>query len=216
MSRPHDMGGRTAGTIPDKDDATVFHKDWHARALALNLACGALGAWNIDASRFARERLKDYAGLSYYEKWMGGLADLLVGRNLLDAETLAAPPTVAAPLAARALRAKDVPAAMHARLPYSRSTGPAPRFQTGDQVRTLPAPLPGHCRLPAYAAGRSGKIVLCHGNHVFPDSNALFKGEAPQPLYTVEFSATELWGAGAEATGDQMRLDLWQAYLEPA
>ena len=79
MSRVHDMGGRFGdGAVNASDDAT-FAQDWHARALALTLAAGALGQWNIDISRHARERLspKDYTRFSYYEKWMGGLAELL-------------------------------------------------------------------------------------------------------------------------------------------
>lgn len=215
MTRAHDMGGRPAGNIPEKADAVVFHEDWHAKALALNLACGALGAWNIDASRFAREQLKDYAALSYYEKWMAGLANLLVERGLVSEAELAGK-VAQAPRSPKALHAADVPAAMRKALPYTRLDGPAPQFKTGDRVRTLPAPGPGHCRLPAYAAGRVGTIILGHGNHVLPNSNARFQGENPQPLYTVEFSASELWGERAEAAGDAMSLDLWQPYMRPA
>ena len=213
MIRAHDLGGRPAGPIPEKDDAVIFHTDWHAKSLALNLACGALGAWNIDASRFARERLKDYPTLSYYEKWMAGLANLLVERGLVTKAELSGDVTKS-PLSAKALRAADAPAAMRKVSPYTRPTGPAPLFQVGDRVRTLPAPEKGHCRLPAYAAGRLGTVVLSHGNHVFPDTNARFQGENPEPLYTVKFSVAELWGAQAEAPHDSVSLDLWQPYLE--
>ncbi len=37
----------------------------------------------------------------------------------------------------------------------------------------------------------------------------------PQPLYTVAFAAADLWGA-SERTGDEVCLDLWESYLEPA
>lgn len=214
MTRAHDLGGRDAGAIPEKEDAVIFHADWHAKALAMNLACGALGAWNIDASRFAREQLKDYATLSYYEKWMAALANLLVERGVLSEAELAGN-VARAPLSPKALRAAAVPAAMRKVIPYTRPDGPAPQFKTGDRVRTLPAPGPGHCRLPAYAAGRVGTIISSHGNHVLPNSNARFKGENPQPLYTVEFTATELWGNEAEAGDGTISLDLWQPYMRP-
>lgn len=214
MTRAHDLGGRAAGAIPEKDDAVVFHEPWHAKALALNLACGALGKWNIDASRFAREQLQEYAALSYYEKWMAGLANLLAERGVLSAAELAGEARNA-PLSPKALRAADVPAAMRKVIPYSRATGPAPQFQVGDRVRTLAAPGPGHCRLPAYAAGRVGTIVTSHGPHVLPNSNARFQGENPQPLYTVSFTAAALWGAEAEAPQDIISLDLWQPYMRP-
>ncbi len=45
----------------------------------------------------------------------------------------------------------------------------------------------GHTRLPEYAMGKKGRIILYHRAHVYPDSNAHFKGEAPEYLYTVEF-----------------------------
>jgi len=50
---------------------------------------------------------------------------------------------------------------------------------------------------------------------VFPDSNAHFRGEMPQSLYSVRFGARELWGAQA-AAADSVYLDLWEDYLEPA
>ncbi|AML52280.1 nitrile hydratase subunit beta [Falsihalocynthiibacter arcticus] len=226
MSRVHDMGGRFGdGPIPEKDDSEVFHTDWEARALALNLACGALGAWNIDASRHARECLtpKDYAGFTYYEKWLGGLTDILVDSDLLTMEDLDGPP--AGPAHSpdpRALKPENVDRAMHAQGSYMRPEGPQAKFRVGDPVRTVPHAQNtlvkgGHTRLPAYAAGRNGTIERLHGNHVFPDSNAHFLGPAPQPLYAVRFTAHDLWGADAEASGDDMVLDLWQSYLlEPS
>ncbi len=214
MTRPHDLGGLTAGAIPEKDDAVIFHESWHAKALALNLACGAHGAWNIDASRFARERLSGYASLSYYEKWMAGLTTLLVERGMLTEADFESPPSKT-PLSPKALRAKNVAAAMRTVAPYIRATGPAPHFKIGDRIRTLPAPGAGHCRLPAYAAGKVGTIHMSHGNHVLPNSNARFQGENPQPLYTVTFTAAALWGPQAEAPDDQISLDLWQPYMRP-
>jgi nitrile hydratase len=52
-----------------------------------------------------------------------------------------------------------------------------------------------------------------HGVFVFPDTNALFQGENPQHLYSVKFSARELWGEAA-ATRDHVYIDLWESYLE--
>jgi nitrile hydratase len=69
----------------------------------------------------------------------------------------------------------------------------------------------GHTRLPRYARGKAGEIVAVHGTHVFPDSNAHGMGEDPQWLYTVRFSARELWG---KDTKDAVCIDLWEPYLE--
>ena len=57
MTGAHDMGG-THGfgpAVPEADEP-LFHAPWERKALALTLAMGATGSWNIDASRFARER----------------------------------------------------------------------------------------------------------------------------------------------------------------
>ena len=94
MTRVHDMGGRYGDgpVVPEPQGTVPFEKDWHRGALALTLAAGALGTWNIDTSRHARESLapKDYARFSYYEKWMAALADLLVAKGLVSEAELAA------------------------------------------------------------------------------------------------------------------------------
>lgn len=210
----------------------MFHSDWQAKALATTLACGALGAWNIDAGRHAREALvpRDYARFSDYEKWVSALADLLVTRGVLTVEDLVrarqlalGETQLAAParLCDTALRAADVLASQRKVVPYTRAGGPAALFRGGDRVRTAsynpnqrkPG---GHTRLPAYAMGRIGTVKLYHDSHVLPDSNAPFLGESPEPLYAVEFTAQTLWDGDAEDTGDCMVLDLWQSYLETA
>ena len=62
--------------------------------------------------------------------------------------------------------------------------------------------------------GPAGPVVdRIHGAHVFPDSNAHFRGESPQHLYSVRFSARELWGETAAAR-DAVYVDLWEDYLE--
>ena len=71
MKPPHDMGGDPAPQIvPDKPDEPKFEEAWHCRTLGITIATGAMGAWNIDSSRFARESLPrdDYQSFSYYEK----------------------------------------------------------------------------------------------------------------------------------------------------
>ena len=54
-----------------------------------------------------------------------------------------------------------------------------------------------------------------HGISVFPDTNVYGQGDKPQHVYSVRFSARDLWGAGAVAQ-DAIYIDLWEDYLEPA
>ena len=111
-------------------------------------------------------------------------------------------------------RAPDIPGMMNRQGSYLRD-GPAARFAVGDRVRARNLNPPGHTRLPRYVRGREGVIEALRGTHVFPDTNAHFRGEDPQPLYTVRFSAQELWGDAARA-GDSVSVDLWESYLERA
>jgi len=225
MTRVHDMGGRFGdGPVrPEPEDAPVFSEDWHGRALAVTLAAGALGQWNIDTSRHARERLspKDYARFSYYEKWISALADLLVETGVLKRDELRGEPDDAPhPLAQRALRATAVAETLARGGPADRPSDVRPVFKIGQAVRTLRPSANrrfdgGHTRMPSYAAGAKGRILRVHGTHVLPDSSAHGLGEAPEPLYAVAFPASELW-AHPESSADEVILDLWQSYLEPA
>ena len=225
MSRVHDMGGRFGDgpVIPDASDEPVFAEDWHARALSLTLAAGALGQWNLDISRHSRERLapKDYSSFSYYEKWISALANLLVERGVVSESELSSGNSKGiSRLADRKLLAERVQAVLASGGPVDRA-GPQPKFEKGDYVKTRhPSAnqfvVGGHTRLPAYASGQTGRIVAYHGCHVFPDAHAHDLGEDPKPIYAVAFAAKDLWGdANAEAK-DEVVLDLWEPYLEPA
>jgi nitrile hydratase len=57
--------------------------------------------------------------------------------------------------------------------------------------------------------------VRDHGVFLFPDTNAYLLGEKPQHVYSVRFSAVDLWGEPT-AGRDSVYLDLWDDYLEPA
>lgn len=221
MTRVHDMGGRfgDGAVVPEAEDV-VFHADWHPRALAITLACGSLGLWNIDVSRHARECLapQDYARLSYYEKWMAALADLLVDTGAVTRDELAQA-SVPGPsdLADKRLTAAAVAGALAKGGPATRPSNVAAQFNAGDRVRIRSVPenvlaRGGHTRLPAYAAGAEGTILRTHGAHVLPDSNAHRLGEAPEPLYAVAVKATDVW-AHPEHPQDEVILDLWQSYL---
>jgi nitrile hydratase len=72
-----------------------------------------------------------------------------------------------------------------------------------------------HTRLPRYVRGRAGTIKSLHGCHVFPDTNALGRGENPQWLYTTRFNARDLWGPDADPNLS-VSVDAWESYLEPA
>ncbi len=90
-----------------------------------------------------------------------------------------------------------------------------PKFKKGDTVKTRNPNPTGHTRLPRYVRGKVGVIQSDHGVFVFPDASAHGKGPAPQHLYTVRFTAREVFGPEAGAK-DAIFADLWDAYLDPA
>ena len=225
MSRIHDMGGRfgDGSVAPDFGKEPVFKKEWHGRVLGLTVASGFLGQWTLDEGRHMRECLRpvDYSSFSYYEKWLAGLADMLVAKGIVTRDELETLSPVETPedLKERRLRPESVLSALSTGGPTDRDAGPQPVFFVGQDVVTRSAANlmvdGGHTRLPTYASGKQGTVVALHGNHVFPDANAHQAGEAPEPLYTVAFRAETLW-PHPENPDDVIMLDLWQSYLSPA
>ena len=212
-----DLGGRpSADAVRPEPESEIFHADWEPRALAVTLAMGATGSWNIDMSRAARETLPDYAQSSYYRIWIGALEKLLAERGLVAADELAAGRSMHPPKpVARVLRADAVAAALAKGSPTERPATTPARFQVGDAVRTRAQRVDHHTRLPGYAHGKRGVIESVQGLHVFADAHAQGLGEQPQWLYRVAFSGSELWGSDA-APGLSVALDAWESYLEPA
>ncbi len=189
------MGGMHGlGPIAPDRDEPVFHARWEARVLALTLAVGAWGRWNIDTSRHARERIPgpDYLRMSYYEKWLAALEDLMLTTGLITLDELGS--------------GRPTPGA-------TRDVAAPVTFAVGQRVRARNINPRGHTRLPRYVRGHLGVVERDHGAHVFPDTNAHGSGEQPRRLLGVRFTASELWGEGARA-GDSVHLDLWDAYLE--
>ncbi len=210
-----DLGGQSGhGPVVREPEGELFHADWEPRVLALTLAMGATGAWNIDTSRAARESLADYADLGYYAIWLGALEKLLLERGLVHPDELASGrPSHAAPAVPRRLEAADVTRVLATGAPTSRPAGAAQRFAVGASVRTRDAPVAHHTRLPGYARAKRGVVERVHGAHVFADSNAHGLGENPQWLYTVVFDGEELWGEPA-SRGLKVSIDAWEPYLE--
>ncbi len=221
MNGVHDMGGlQCFGPVLPETDEPLFHAAWEKRALALTLAMGATGQWNIDLSRAARESLPpaDYLASSYYEIWIRALEVLMQERGLVApgecATGVAVTPGTALP---RILRADQVADTLARGSPTERpASGPA-RFRTGDRVMARNLHPEGHTRLPRYVRGHAGTVQRVHGAHIFADSHA---GRSLPPfddtahwLYTVVFDARALWGPHADPSA-QVSVDAWEPYLE--
>ena len=223
MNGVHDLGGMHGfGPVEIERGEPVFHEAWERRVFAMLVAVRTAGHWNVDQSRFAREKMPpvDYLASSYYQRWLYGF------QSLLDQKGLVSRAEVAARIDDPASRFERLPDALPAvtvddlQSPSGQDASKsdedvAPRFRVGEHVMArLIQPL-GHTRLPRYARGRRGIVIRDHGVWVLPDSSASGLGPNPQHCYCVRFDAHELWGDAASA-GDSVHVDLWDDHLEPA
>ena len=219
MNGGQDLGGvHGFGPVQLEPDEPVFHAGWEKRVLAMTLAMGAAGAWNIDMSRHARENRPPhrYLAMSYYEIWLAGLTALLLAHDFITPEELQNGHARKTPRPVKhVLKADEVPGVLAKGGPCDRLEVSPPAFKDGDRVRAKRLNPTGHTRLPRYARGAFGTIHRFNGTFVFPDANAAGRGELPQPCYSVKFAARDLWGADADPN-HAVYVDLWESYLEPA
>jgi len=223
MNGVHDIGGMDGfGQIHRESDERVFHEDWEGRVFGMFMLGVGLPPLPLDALRHRIERPAPvpYLASSYYERWLAAFEGLLVEAGTLRREEIearfqqfVADPALAVPHRVDPANAQNIAAAFRAGIPATREIHRNPVFAVGDKIMTRNLNPHGHTRLPRYARGKRGVILLHHGAHVFPDSNAHGGGENPQHLYTVSFVAQELWGDAAEPN-DSILLDLWEPYLE--
>jgi nitrile hydratase subunit beta len=216
MNGVHDMGGAHGmGPIVAEKDEPVFHHDWERRVFALALATGFLGKWNIDMGRHAREQQPPahYLATTYYEHWLFGLQRLLVERGLVSEAELRTGRASGPAEGVHVLRLDQVAAALRNRRAARMPDDVAPRFKPGQTVRARNINPTGHTRLPRYVRGRRGIVDRDHGVFVFADAHAMGRGKVPQHVYSVRFTARELWGADA-SPHDAVYVDLWDDHLE--
>ena len=209
MDGIHDMGGMHGFGQVVRDEA-MFHAPWER--LAFGLASGVQIAGNTDEFRHSIERLDPgfYLTADYFGRWLGSMEIRLVERGLLDSDEVDAR---AGSAAARpsAVPPEGLPTESPDGGPGRELDRPQ-RFEVGDTVRALDIHPTGHTRLPRYVRGRCGVVTHTHPAFVFPDTHAHGRGDNPQYVYAVQFTAADLWGEG----GHTVTVDLFEPYLEAA
>ena len=218
MNGVHDMGGMHGmGPIRYEKDEPVFHWPWEGRVYAMNRAMGAWGKWNLDAWRHDIELLPpaDYLHLSYYERWFAALEKRVVNYGFLTHNELESGKTAAGSSKAQPALTPGSGSDHRPGIPSSKDPSILPKFSIGQRIRARNINPVGHTRLPRYARGKLGQIHQDHGVYAFPDTNAQYRGEKRQHVYSVRFSARELWGDQASPV-DSVYIDMWDDYLEQA
>lgn len=219
MNGVHDMGGTHGfGPVGPQGDEPVFHHAWEGRVFAMRLAASMLGRWNIDIGRHAVERMDpaDYLASTYYERWLASLETLLIEAGLATREEIdSGVPAGAAPASLRVPAPNDVDRIAAKGRNFRVDADIEPRFGVGDPIVTRNDHPLGHTRLPRYARARHGVIERVHGVFIFADNSGSKLGDKPQHLYSVRFTARELFGPEAPAA-DRVLIDLWNDHLDPA
>jgi nitrile hydratase beta subunit len=218
MNGVHDMGGQQGmGPVQYEKNEPVFHSAWEGRVYALTRAMRAWGKWTLDASRYALEILPpaEYLRMSYYERWLTRLETDVVQHGLVTREELQSGKVVAASSRATPVFTVAMAGRLNRGIPSSLDPNVQPAFKVGQRVRARNIHPIGHTRLPRYARGKVGVVTRDHGVYVFPDTTAHSQGEKRQHVYSVRFTARELWGPAASAR-DSVHLDMWDDYLERA
>jgi nitrile hydratase len=178
-------------------------------------AMGFTGLWTIDGGRASIEHLPPltYLSASYYEKWFLGLERRVVAHGLVGEDEISAGRVLRPGI--RLNRKMTVADANTPRSGSFERPAPGPaHFKEGERVRTVNLNPATHTRLPRYARGKTGTVEAIRGCHVFPDSAGIGAGDNPQWLYTVVFSARELWGEEADPTV-KVSIEAFEPYLAP-
>jgi nitrile hydratase len=192
------------GPIPLERSEPVFHAGWEGRVYGIVRLALTHRLIGLDEFRHAIERIPParYLGATYYEKWIMGCTGLLIEKGIIKPEDLKGPPPIA-------LRPAISLAGQNSAPPRRKA-----RFKPGDRVVTRNCHPKGHTRIPRYARGKRGIIHNDEGVFALPDTIAHGGGANVQHVYSVRFSARELWGESATPR-EYIYIDLWEDYLEP-
>ena len=219
MNTIHDIGGLDGVTLPERDQGRILKEEWERHVVGIALTAwstlipGYTGSLRSDIERIPPEL---YLEMPYYAKWLWAEEVALIRSGLLTRDELENPDsTVRTSDDGRGLpyNPDDVVAYIKDDDSYELPAEVPARFAVGDEVIARNEHPSGHCRMPRYVRGRRGVVHNHHGVHLFQDDVDEDVGQ--QHLYTVKFSASELWGGRAHPN-DVVYAELSDYHLEGA
>ncbi|MCU1700476.1 MAG: nitrile hydratase [Mycobacterium sp.] len=240
MKLQHYLGGLEGLPEPLNLEKRVFVEEWEKRIFGIHVAMMGLSnhlssalpaypiedvptafrdEWTWASLRTGAEAMNpfDYFKFRYYEKWLGGITSFFVEQGYVTEEELAAKASSAVPAESNVASAEvDDQIEQYLRKGDSPRRDVAhPRFAPGDQVRVTDVPAAAHTRLPGYLRSHVGTVErVFEGDYAYFTHTGDGIGD-PMPIYIVEFSPTELWGARAEDSPNSVYAELFEAYLQP-
>jgi nitrile hydratase subunit beta len=223
MNGVFDLGGTDGmGKVVTDEDEPVFRAEWEKAAFAMFSQCFRGGFFGVDSFRHAIEQIPpaDYLLSNYYEHWMHavehhgervGALDMAEldrrTKHYLDNPDEPLPDTKDPDLIA------FTNAVVGAGAPANRPSDKVAQFKVGDRVTVITDSPYGHTRRARYVRGKTGEITGAHGTFIYPDSAGNLGPDAPEHLYTVRFTAEELWGAETAEPNNIVYFDVWEPYL---
>jgi nitrile hydratase len=226
MNGVFDLGGTDGlGSVQTEENEPIFREDWEKAAFAMFPSCFRAGLFNIDSFRHGIEKMNpaEYLLSPYYEHWLHTIEHHaektgLIDKAELDERTRFFRENPDAPLPQREdpELMEFLEAVVKSGAPANRESDKAAQFKVGDRVTIKSDSPTGHTRRARYVRGRTGEIVSAHGTYVLPDSTGNGGPEVPEHLYTVRFTAEELWGPEVADPNQSSYFDVWEPYLIPA
>lgn len=225
MNGVFDLGGTDGlGPVPVVEDEPVFRAEWEKPMFTMFPACFRAGYFGLDSFRHAIEKMDPavYLKAPYYEHWLHAVENSAVAAGEIDRDELDRRteyylnnPDAPLPEHEQSQELIDfVNAVVPAGAPAQRETDKVARFTVGDVVRVADVSPHGHTRRARYIRGKTGTVVAYHGSFIYPDTAGVGLGEDPQHVYTLQFTAAELWGEGIGDPNGSVFFDVWDPYIE--
>jgi nitrile hydratase beta subunit len=223
---PHDLAGTPGlGPIPLGDGESIWREPWEGRVLGTTIAAVTGGILVPPTHRTEIEGLHPvaYMSMSYYEQWLYALERSSVAAGAVTPEEvesrvaeLSENPDAPLPRRSNPEIKSRTEHLINAGVP----AGPdeldrPPCFTPGDTVitkRVTVVPGRDHTRIPGYAQGRNGVIVLVHRPMILEDALVADGEVRLEYVYSVRLDSADVWPHTGGA--HQIVVDLWESYLE--
>ena len=150
----------------------------------------------------------------YYARWFHAASTLLVEKGLLTRDELESGHAAGKAANVDLIAGDAIPGLLRERISGKQDDPVPASFHPGDAVRARNIHPQHHTRAPRYIRGNTGTVKRDYGFFTVPDSNAQNAAAPPQHVYSVRFTAREVWGPEAPAR-DALYIDMWDDYLEP-
>ncbi len=233
----HDVGGEPCAPMKYENKQ---YEQWEEMTYVICEVLAWRGIWlseerrrmgNVDVGR------AEYLGLPYYGRWLLAVARVLVekhhiGLGELSERMAEVHARYAGGLGGKKLEAQpksegdgaDVKRNAHHKHAVGKGdpgvyAGLAwePKFAVGDPVVVRDLPVVFYTRTPEYCRGAQGRIsAVAYESPAAEDETWDRPDAKPEWFYVVEFAMSDLWHAYTGTTGDTLRTELPERWLEAA